>query len=335
MKKHTLMILSVLFLASCGNTATSSSEVSSNGTSSSDISVSETSAAEEKVSVLAPEGTPALALANFYTECSDLYSSFDIKAGSDPLVAAFASQEYDIIVAPTNLGAKFYNQSQEYLLYQTIVWGNLYLVSKTPIESFGDISGKSVTCFGGQSATPYIVMKSLIDANSISDVTLENVDDVATANSFLMANQAEIIVSAQPSLTKILQTAQTNNIELYTIDLQEEWAALTGNSSYPQASIFFKKSLSGKIDTALERLTRSVADTIASPAVSAERAVAMYSGFETLGKDVLEAAIPDSHFGLDDAQKDAIEFYFTKMGELGLSAAYGGVLPDEGFYYLS
>ena len=60
-----------------------------------------------------------------------------------------------------------------------------------------------------------------------------------------------------------------------------------------------------------------------------------YSGFETLGKDVLENAIPNAHFGLDDAQKDAIEFYFTKMGELGLSAAYGGVLPDEGFYYLS
>ena len=37
------------------------------------------------------------------------YEKFDIKGGSDALVAAFNQDTYDIIVAPTNLGVKFYN----------------------------------------------------------------------------------------------------------------------------------------------------------------------------------------------------------------------------------
>ena len=60
-----------------------------------------------KLNIIAPEGTPSLGLSNFYIENSDTFNTFDIKGGSDPLVAAFNSDKYDIIVAPTNLGVKF------------------------------------------------------------------------------------------------------------------------------------------------------------------------------------------------------------------------------------
>ena len=78
----------------------------------------------QKVSLIAPTGTPTLGL----SEALDTYeSSFDynIVSGPDALKAAFINASYDIIVAPVNLGSTFYNNLNnfEYTFYQTIVGG--------------------------------------------------------------------------------------------------------------------------------------------------------------------------------------------------------------------
>lgn len=282
---------------------------------------------ETKLKVLAPEGTPSLALANFYHDRASSYSTFDIRSGSDPLVAAFANESYDIIVAPTNLGAKFYQQNQKYVLYQTIVWGNLYLVSGEELHSLEDLSGKEITLFG-KNSTPDIILRSLIRQHRLTEVTLKYVDDVSTANSLLLSGAASIIVTAQPSLSKIRQ-----NRQLSVIDLQEEWKKVTGDASYPQASIFFRADLKGKIDEELSYLADSVNKTNEYPEKSAEYAISMHASFSTLGKDVLVSAIPECHYEIRDDQKEAIEFYFNAMKELDFSAQFGGTLPDENFYY--
>ena len=129
MKKFikTLLITTSIFALGACNQNTNSSQTVSNQE-------------KHKISLIAPEGTPSLALANFYEDNKDSYTTFDIKSGSDPLLAAFTSASYDVIVAPTNLGAKLYNENKaDYVLYQTIVWGNLYLVSSENISSFTDI----------------------------------------------------------------------------------------------------------------------------------------------------------------------------------------------------
>ncbi len=282
---------------------------------------------EAKLKVLAPEGTPSLALANFYHDRASSYSTFDIRSGSDPLIAAFANESYDIIVAPTNLGAKFYQQNRKYVLYQTIVWGNLYLASSEELHSIRDLTGKEITLFG-KNSTPDIILRSLIRENNLTDVALNYVDDVSTANSLLLSNAAPIIVTAQPSLSKIRQ-----NKQLFVIDLQEEWKKITGDASYPQASIFFRADLKGKIDKELSYLADSVKKTNEDPEKSAEYAVSMHSSFSALGKEILVSAIPECHYEIRENQKEAIEFYFNAMDELKFSAQFGGTLPDENFYY--
>ena len=78
----------------------------------------------EKVKVLVPTGTPSLGVS--YALDKEEYIEEEIVSGSDPLIAGFTNAEYDIIVAPVNLGAKFYNTTENfaYVLYETIVWGN-------------------------------------------------------------------------------------------------------------------------------------------------------------------------------------------------------------------
>ena len=69
---------------------------------------------KEDISIICPSGTPALALANYKVANEDV--NFEIVEGSDALVAAFGNKSHDVIVAPVNLGAKFYNTNENYVL---------------------------------------------------------------------------------------------------------------------------------------------------------------------------------------------------------------------------
>jgi hypothetical protein len=139
-------------LASCGNEANTTTEKKDETTtvvpttSETTTVVPTTTVDETPVSIICPSGTPALGLANYYDSVDG--ASFEIVNGSDQLVAAFGTKSHDVIVAPVNLGAKFYNTNENYVLAKTFVWGNLFLASKAELTSFEDINNKKLVVFG-------------------------------------------------------------------------------------------------------------------------------------------------------------------------------------------
>lgn len=282
----------------------------------------------KKVSVLTPTGTPSLGVANVIGDSSLV--DVNIVSGSDPLIAGFTNANYDIILAPVNLGAKFYNTNEnfEYVLYETIVWGNYYLASNNEINSFDELEGKTVLVFG-KNSTPDVVLRTLIASKGLN-VTLEYVDDVATANSYLLTGKADIIVSAEPSLTKV-----KSKKAIHTFDLQQEWLKLTGNYSLPQAGIFVKKELTNDKDVlnVLEKMVESVHLATSLPNKLVLKAVEADANLATIGAETLQSAIPYCNLKTVTNQQEAIEFYFSKVIELGIGKTVGGKLPDEGFYY--
>ena len=284
---------------------------------------------ETKVSVIMPTGTPALGLAEYAVDAKDNENiTVDVVAGSDPLMAAFVNKSYNVIVAPVNLGAKMFKQYEEYVLYSTFVWGNLYIASKTELNSFKDLDGKTVVAFG-KNSTPDIVMKALLKHHSDINVTLEYVTDVSEANTLLAGNQDKIIVTAEPSISKL-----KSKFNLSIIDLQEEWANMTGNDSYPQAGIFVQKdALKNKtIKEELEKMKSSVLNAIENPTNCAEKAVLMHTSFETLGKEVLISAIPNCHYQIVQNEKEAVNYYLQMMIDLGFGKQMGESLPKDEFF---
>lgn len=281
---------------------------------------------DEKVTVLAPTGTPTLGIAKALEED---FIEEKIVSGADLLRAGFTTAEYDIIVAPVNLGAKFYNENENfaYQLYETIVWGNYYLASTKPIESINSINGKKVTVFG-KNSTPDVVLRTLINALKLN-VEIEYVDDVNTANQFLMSGKAEIIVSAEPSITKI-----SGQKDIYTLDLQQEWKKLTNDVSLPQAGIFVKKDrlTNESVKKALDKMVQSVQMATTSKEELVKSACTVDSSLDKIGQDTLNKAIDKCNLRIDENQKTAIEIYFSKVIELNLAATLGGKLPDENFY---
>lgn len=289
--------------------------------------ITEDNGIEEELSIIMPTGTPALALAEF--AMTNDYVKEEVVAGSDPLVAAFTSKSHDVIVAPINLGAKMYATYQEYVLYKTFVWGNLYLASKNPINSFKELDGKKVIAFG-KNSTPDIVMQALLKHHSDINVTVDYVADVSEANTLLASGKAEIIVTAEPSISKL-----KSKLNLSVLDLQEEWAKMTGNESYPQAGIFVKKSVMNKkyVKDALNDMKEAVINANANPSNCAEYAVGLHTSFESLGKEVLTNAIPNCHYQILESDKEAVNYYLQMMIDLGFAKQMGGSLPVDEFYY--
>lgn len=342
-----LGIATMGLLASCSGNNTTSNNVEKTSTNNQEktstvvetttgnttsVSTTTTTKYEGKldVSIIAPEGTPALGLANFKATYSE--ANFTIANGADPLRSAFSSASHDIIVAPVNLGSKFFNtesNQNKYVLAKTFVWGNLFLASKTELTSFADLNGKDLVVFG-QNSTPDILTKILLKENNIT-ANIQYVGTAADANAAIKTGNAEYAITAEPAITKAKAA-----LGVHVLDLQDEYSKVTGKSSYPQAGIFIKASSKEDLKTlaAVDALIKSVEDTNTNPAGAAKNAVSMHKSFETLGEEVLTKAIPNCHYQIlsKEAEKAAVLEFLQKMIDSGFSAQVGGKVPSAEFF---
>ena len=282
----------------------------------------------QEVNIICPSGTPLLSIVNYMDEHKE--AKVEVAQGSDPLVAAFAKDYYDVIVAPVNLGAKFYNTNGNYVLAKTTVWGNLYIASKNDINSFDDLNGKKLVIFG-KNSTPDIIVKAILASKTNINVEIEYVSDVAEANALLVSGKAEYIVTAEPSISKIKDAKG-----LKTLDLQEEYSKISGTKSYPQAGIFVLKSKKNDrlIKSVISSLIESVDYTNKEPGLTANKAVELNDTFKTIGAEALTKAIPNCHFNVlsKKEEKEAVNKYLQLMIDLGFSKQVGDKLPDEEFF---
>ena len=276
--------------------------------------------------MIVPTGAPSIALSNFIDETEVV--EVEIVSGSDPLVAAYSNQSYDIIVSPVNLGAKFYNQNEnfDYVLYQPIVGCNYYLMSNHEILSFSELDGKELIAFN-ENSTPGVMLKALC---AYFDVTpnITYLSSVSEANAYLVSGQAEYILSAEPSKT-IISTKGT----YYSLDINDLWQEMAGSLyTVPQAGIYVKKSLLEKesFKTLLKKMSESLK---VEASVMALKAIKVDENLKSMNQNLLTKAIPNCHFITTPMDVAAVEFYFTKIMEFGLGKTIGGKLPDEAFYY--
>ena len=277
----------------------------------------------DKLKIIVPAGAPALS--QIYLQDSGKYD-VDIVNGPDPLVAAFGSESHDFIFAPTNLGAKMYNNGIQYKFIAAVTFGNYYLASTIDDFKIEDLQNKEIICFG-KNATSDIVLNYVLDGNSIQ-ADIIYVDSLDIANSELVIDNDKIILSAEPALS-VLKTKVEG---ISTIDLQAEYAELSGTGSYPQSGVFAKANLEDKIiDDFLNKLEASVEDVNQDAEGTASLAVELDYNFTY---DVLVQAISQSNIDFEKAEevKTSLEYYFNIIMEMN-PALVGGKLPDEGFYY--
>lgn len=189
----------------------------------------------KKLNILCPSGAPSLALTSIYGD-----HNVTIVEGTDLLIAELSKKdsEYDLIIAPINLGGKLIATNQtDYRLDSIITWGNLYLVgtSQEALNEQGEIA------LFGQGAVPEKIYNAA------------NVDTTLTPNYYnagnyvqtqLLSGQNKVGLLAEPLATATIAKAKSEGIELQVLmDLQQAYADAKGTEyGYPQAAIFAKDS---------------------------------------------------------------------------------------------
>lgn len=283
---------------------------------------------KKEYKMILPSGTPSITL-SYFIENKDENISVEVVQGSDPLKAAFTSGDYDIIVAPVNLGAQFYNNVEnfEYRLYRPIVGGNYYILS-TEISSFEELDGKDITLFGANS-TPDVMFRTLCAYYNITP-NVKYTNAVNQANSELVSGAAKTILTAEPSKTLI-----SKNKEYNVIDLQELWKEMAGSDySVTQAGIFVKKGMDSKdLENILKDMEASLTMSLEQTLELAKVAKTVDESFAKFSDEDLASAISKCNVlaGGTNYRTD-VEYYFNKLIALGLGKAIGGKLPDDEFY---
>lgn len=273
----------------------------------------------EDIKMIVPAGSPQLA--QLYMQASDDYN-VTIVEGADPLVAAFGSASYDVIIAPTNLGAKLYDSKPDYQLIASITWGSYYLVSKTSID---DMNQLDIVAFG-QNQIPDAIMQYILEGLNI-DFEINYLDSLSSVVSDFVLDGSKVYLMSEPQLSVVA----SSNTSLDVFDLQDAYETLTGYEDFPQASVFVHHALSNQvvedIKTDFENSIRLLnEDQEASALLAIELGM-------SIDQEIIVSSIPRSNIEFKDsldAKGDIIFF-------LGLLKGFnpnfvGDDLPDDNFY---
>lgn len=286
----------------------------------------------ESLSVIVPNGAPALSQIEIESDMSKQDAppyEIDTVYGADPLVSAFGSESHDIIIAPTNLGAKLFKEAEApYQFAGTVTWGNLYLSSINPLEGFEDLDGKSIIAFG-KNATPDIVLQAVLESLEFEETPeITYVESVDGALARLSEDSDAVALTAEPALSAF----ELKNESLNSLDLQEAWKNLVSDEPYPQAGVFVHTDMThAQVDGYLQALKESAQMVNDDYERVGELAGTLDYPFP---KDLMESIIPRSHieFKSAEASKNSLISYFNVIRSFN-PALIGETLPETAFYY--
>ena len=184
------------------------------------------------INILCPVGAPALSFVSEYENINKT-GKIDFVDGSDQLIAELSknNSDYDIIVAPINLGAKLIqNKQSDYKIKGIITWGNLYYVG----TSDNDLKETGELALFGEGAVP----QKIVDTVKIStSLTPKYYQSATLVQQQLLSGNVKVGMLAEPLASATIAKAKQDNLELSIIaDLQKSY----GQNGYPQAAIFIK-----------------------------------------------------------------------------------------------
>lgn len=209
----------------------------------------------DAIDVYAPDGAPALALAQLMGEEMQFGEKVNYHVVNASTIDTYVTGEdlrAELCVLPVNAAAAKLGSGENYKMLGTVTHGNIYIVSNTEKTELTrenlatQLEGKVVGCIQLQSFVGFalqIVLNDLDihytiieDANkpAESGVSIVNISDPATQ--ITGAAPYDYMVAAEPVVS-----AKTGAIE--TLEIVGDLQKLYGESGYPQAVLVAKNDL--------------------------------------------------------------------------------------------
>lgn len=264
--------------------------------------------------------------------------TFTVETAAPNVRDALINGTADIGALPTNVASALYNSTNgEVLLLTLNTRGVLYLVTNTgkatAPTSLADLAGKTVYV---PTQNPTFITKALFEKAGVS-VTLDSTTyaEPAALQAAVAQGQVEYAVLPEPMVTIAKTKAAQASVTLSEtpLDLTAEWDKSFTAGSLVQGCVVVRKAFAtehpNEVAKFLEEYEASINYVINNPKEASEKIVA--SGVFAGAAAVAEKAIPKCNFcfvkGAD--MKPLMNEFLAAMP----TAAIGGKVPDDGFYY--
>ena len=283
-----------------------------------------------KLTVVAPQGAPAVSVASIAVDDKDSYSFIN----ANNIAEQFTANEKDIIIAPVNAGAKLYKAGKStYKLGAVVTWGNLYFATKrTDISSLSDLTGKTVTLFGENTINASLA-KYVLEKKGIA-VSYEYKGSAEDTKNLLVSDANAIVMTAEPALTAVSNQLKQQNVTVTSFSISQLYKEVSNNSEFTQAALFIKADTIENHKKALDNFLDKVKTSCELVSNDVEKVA---NNVITLGNTglpsalaVLKQALPKCNIKYVSAAdaKSALE----KTVAID-KTQFGGANPSDDFYY--
>ena len=282
------------------------------------------------ITVVAPQGAPAVAVANEAVNAKDNYSFIN----ANNINEQFTSNEKDIIVAPINAGASLFKAgTSTYKLGAVVTWGNLYFATqRTDIKSIDDLAGKKVTLFGEKTINSSLARYVLNQKNI--EVTYEYKGSAEDTKTLLTDNQEAIVMTAEPALTAVTTQLKKANKTVTAFAISGLYKEVSGNNEFTQAGLFIKAETIEKhkavLDAFLDKIKASCDAVTSNLDTTVSNIIALGNTGLPSAEAVLKNALPKCNIKYVSAKDAKVALEKTVSID---SQKFGGTNPSDDFYY--
>ncbi len=265
--------------------------------------------------------------------------SLTVWRNPDELRAGLTSGAIDLSVVPVQAAANLYNRGMGLRLVNVMTDGLISIVAEAgKLTDLASLAGKKVAVHFVND-TPDLILRALLDRNGLADkVEVVTAGSATESAQLLLSGQIDAALLTEPvASVAVIRGAQAGKTVVRAIDVQAEWAKLTGRAALiPQAGLAVTKAFSDANPDAIAPLHSLLAQVVEAVKADPAAAAANAAGPLDLPAPVLAASIPHSALVARPAGsvRTDIEAMLTLMAGSD-PAIIGGKLPDDGFYALS
>ena len=275
--------------------------------------------------VLLPAGTPLLSVGGLIGNSN---YTFEVVNGQDPLSAAFIAGEYDLIIAPINLGAKLYLAGKSnYKLEAVLTTNNTYIASYDKLESLEDLKDKKILAYGVNSS-PWLALNALNDKYNLN-LTIETQSSVADVATIFAKGESDydLFLLAEPNVTTLKEKQKK---EFNVIDVA---SFLKDDISFICQACLFVNANSNVTASELKVFEDNIKSMNEKPEEYAKKVADKNDFFRNLGEDIIKKAIPKCNINYLKAKNNLTDInkFFDLLNRYS-PKVLDGKTPDEGLY---
>lgn len=292
------------------------------------------------VSVGAPDGLPAIAIAKLAKENSEIKEGYEVKytleATSDALSTDVMKEALDIAIVPSNMASIAYNKTSNYKIAGTVGMGSFYLVSSDEDVKGLDSSlqDKEVGNIG-KGLTPDITVQALLQEQKVDSqsITFNYSNEASDLVSLLVTKKLTTGIVPEPALSGLL----TKNPDLKVIcGINDTWKEVFKNENgYPQSTLIVKSSFAKENPEFVESFITTLEENIKYTNENPDKAGEFASEFGVNVKaPLLVKAIDRTNLkfiSIDNCKDDYVKYFETLFSFN--PKVLGGKVPDENIYY--